>query len=203
MLRFGCIILAAGASQRMGRPKQLLRLEGKSLVVRAAEAALASRAWPVIVVLGAGAERIRPELARLPVLAVENPSWPEGLASSIRAGLASLQQFSRQVEGAVIALCDQPAFSSAAIGRLVAAQEQGGRSIVAARYGGRAGVPALFLRRHFPALGALTGDEGARHLLTRWPDEVATVDLPELAVDLDTPADYAAAANSGPGSASP
>ncbi len=190
--RFGAVILAAGASTRMGAPKQLLELDGRPLVVRAAEAALASPAWPVVVVLGAHAESIRPALARLPVLIADNPAWAEGMAASIRAGIATLRQFSRGLDAAVIALCDQPAFSAASIATLVAAQRATGRSIVAARYGGRHGAPALFLREHFPALGALTGEEGARALLNDDPARVAAVDLPELALDLDTPADVAA-----------
>ena len=82
----GRVILAAGASTRMGSPKQLLALDGKPLLVRAVEAALASSAWPVVVVLGAQAEKIRPILARLPVLVAENPAWAEGMAASIRTG---------------------------------------------------------------------------------------------------------------------
>ncbi|ACB73999.1 nucleotidyltransferase family protein [Opitutus terrae] len=190
--RFGVIVLAAGASTRMGQPKQLLPLAGQPLVVRAVEAALASSAWPVIVVLGASADLIRPLLAKHPVLVVENPAWAEGMASSLRTGIATLQQFSRSVDGAIIALCDQPGFSADVIRRLISRQQETGRSIVAAHYEGRNGVPALFLRQHFAALAALTGEEGARTLVNRSTSEVATVDLPALAVDLDTPADYAA-----------
>lgn len=191
-LRFGAVILAAGASTRMGTPKQLLELEGKPLVVRAVEAALASPAWPVVVVLGAHEEKIRPALARLPVLIAENPAWTEGMAASIRTGVTTLRQFSRALDAALIALCDQPAFSTAVIAQLVAAQGTTGRSIVAAYYSGRNGAPALFMREHFPALVALTGEEGARALLNSEPAQVAAVDLPSLAFDLDTPEDFAA-----------
>lgn len=189
--RFGVAILAAGASTRMGTPKQLIELDGKPLLLRAVEAALASAAWPVVVVLGAHTEKIRPILARLPVLVTENPAWAEGMAASIRAGVTTLQQFSRGLDAAVIALCDQPAFSADTIARLVAAQHASGRSIVAAHYAGRHGAPALFLREHFPTLVSLTGEEGARALLNSDLDRVAPVDLPELALDLDTPADLA------------
>jgi molybdenum cofactor cytidylyltransferase len=190
--QFGGIILAAGASSRMGRVKQLLEIGGQPLVVRAAESALAAGLWPVIVVLGAQAEKIRPALARLPVLPVENAAWSEGMAASIRAGIGALQQFSRAMDGAVIALCDQPAFSAEVVARLFAAQAATGKGIAAARYLGRHGAPALFLRAHFPALAALTGEEGARALLNGPAEQVAAVDLPELGCDLDTPADYAA-----------
>jgi molybdenum cofactor cytidylyltransferase len=192
------VILAAGASTRMGTPKQLLEFEGKPLLVRAVEAALASPAWPVVVVLGANAEKIRPVLARLPVLTTENPAWAEGMASSIRAGVTTLQQFSRRLDAALIALCDQPAFSAETIAQLVAAQRTSGRSIVAARYASRHGAPAVFLREHFDTLAHLTGEEGARAPLNGDPERVAAVDLPALAVDLDTPADVAALQKKSP-----
>lgn len=192
---FGAVILAAGASTRMGEPKQLLPLDGQPLLVRTVTAALASPAWPVVVVLGAHAEKIRPVLAPYPVLIAENPAWTEGMASSLRAGIDTLRQFSRSLDAALIALCDQPAFSAEVVTRLVAAQRASGRTIAAARYAGRLGAPALFLRAHFPALAALTGEQGARTLLSSLVDHVEPVDLPELAVDLDTPADYAARKN--------
>jgi CTP:molybdopterin cytidylyltransferase MocA len=185
------MILAAGASSRLGAPKQVLLAGGKPLVVRAAEAALGSAAWPVVVVVGAHADRVRPALARLPVLVVENPAWTEGMASSIRAGLAALGQFSRSLEAALVALSDQPAFSPASIGQLVAAQAETGLSISAARYGGRHGAPALFLREHFAALAAITGEDGARLLLNAEPGRVAGVAMPELEFDVDTPEDAA------------
>jgi len=188
-LGFGCIVLAAGGSVRLGTPKQLVTVGGKPLVARAAEAALASEAWPVVVVLGASSCLVRPALARLPVLMVENPAWVEGMASSIRTGIAALMQFSRSLEAAVVALADQPSFSAEIIGRLVSAQRDSGLEIAAARYGGRNAAPALFMRRHFPALAALTGDHGARSLLNSGTEGVAGVDLPELALDIDTPED--------------
>ncbi len=201
--RFGAIILAAGASTRMGEPKQLLPLNGRPLLLHAVDAALASPAWPVVVVLGAHAERIRPLLARLPVLVAENPAWPEGMASSIRTGIAILQQFSRSLDAALIALCDQPAFNTSTIDRLVSAQRATSRNIVASRYLNRNAAPALFLREHFPTLAALTGEEGARTLLNADPDRVATIDAPELAHDLDTPADYHAASSLSRGGTRP
>ena len=197
-LRFGCMILAAGPSSRLGSPKQLLLSGGTPLVANAAEAALAAGAWPVVVVLGANADRIRPALARLPVLPVDNPAWTEGMASSIRAGVAALGQFSQSLEAALVALADQPAFSAKSIVKLVTAQQATGLGIAAARYEGRLGAPALFLHEHFAALASVTGEDGARSLLNADPGRVAAVDLPELSFDVATPEDAAKLAKGGP-----
>ncbi len=190
--RFGLVLLAAGASTRMGEPKQLIEVGGAPLIVRSVQTALESAAWPVVVVLGAYTEKIRPRLARLPVLIAENPAWAEGMASSLRTGVDTLRTFSRALDGALLAVADQPAFSADVIARLVAARRETGRGIVAARYAGRLGVPALFGREHFAALTALTGEEGARHFLAAHASTTEAVDMPELAVDLDTPEDLAA-----------
>lgn len=174
----------------MGRPKQLLPFGEKSLLRHVTDVALASPAWPVVVVLGSQVELLRPEIARLPVLVAENPDWAEGLASSIRTGMGVLDSFSLSLEAALLVLGDQPQLSPEAIARLVELHRRSGNSIVAARYEGHPGPPALFARRHFHELLELHGSEGARPLFTRHADQLATVDLPELAVDLDTPTDY-------------
>lgn len=177
----------------MGQPKQLLPVRGQTLLDHTITHALAAPVWPVIVVLGAHADTIRPTLARHPVLVAENPAWAEGMASSLRAGLAVLNAFSLRVDAAIVALCDQPAFSTVIIQRLLDTQQRAGTSLVAARYNDHLGAPALFTRAHFAALNALTGDEGARKLIARIPPaDVTAVDLPELSLDLDTPGDVAA-----------
>lgn len=191
-LKFGIVVLAAGASTRMGTPKQLLPWKGRSLIRHATDVALASPAWPVVVVLGAQADLVRAEIVRAPVIMVENPNWADGLSSSIRLGISVLESFSLSLEAALFVLCDQPALSPATIARLVAEHQRSRRSIVASQYGDHPGPPALFTRRHFPELLELSGSEGARPLFRRHASDLATVELPELAVDLDTPADYQA-----------
>jgi len=184
------IVLAAGASVRMGRPKQLLEFAGRPLVVRTVEACLAADLRPVIVVLGAQRDQIQPALAHLPVIIAVNADWAEGMASSLRAGLSELGKFSPTIPAALIALCDQPAFSAELALRLQAAAATSLRGIVAARYAGRCGAPALFRRRYFADLAALQGDQGARVLLQQQAADVEPVDLPALAADLDTPGDW-------------
>jgi molybdenum cofactor cytidylyltransferase len=186
----GLVLLAAGASTRMGRPKQLLAFRGRTLLRGAAEGALASLCHPVVVVLGANAETIHPELHGLPLETVVNDAWAEGMGSSVRAGIAALEAVA-DVDSAVVMLCDQPFVTAGVIDRLVAAHARTGRPIAASEYEEALGVPALFHRSLFPALRALPGSAGARQLIARHPrSEVARVPLAHGAVDVDTPSDY-------------
>jgi molybdenum cofactor cytidylyltransferase len=186
--RLGAVILAAGGSSRLGAAKQLLMVGGVPLVVRAVDAALASAARPVVVVLGARAERVRAPVSGRPVIAVVNPDWRTGMASSVRAGVAALLGAEPAIDAVLLAPCDQPALSADIIDALWGLHRASGRP-AAARYSGRVGAPAVFGRADFPRLLSLAGEEGARGLLNSGPGEVSALDLPELALDLDTPAD--------------
>lgn len=174
----------------MGAVKQLLEVGGRPLVVRAVDAAVASGARPVVVVLGANAGQVRAAVADRAVLEVVNAEWAKGLATSIRAGLAALVAAEPSVEAVLLAPCDQPALAPEIILQLSALHRTTGL-VSAARYHGRNGAPAVFGREHFGALLELAGDKGARGLLNCDPGKVASIDLPELGFDLDTPADYA------------
>jgi molybdenum cofactor cytidylyltransferase len=172
----------------MGRAKQLLDLGGRSLVRHAVEVAYAASCSPVVVVLGAQADLVRAELTGLSARIVQNSGWQEGLASSVRCGVRALPE---TVDAAILMLCDQPAISPALLEALLETQRKTGRPIVACRYGGVVGVPVLFLRERFPELLALEGDVGARALLAQAGDDVATVEFPDGAFDVDTPEDWA------------
>lgn len=182
------ILLAAGGSTRLGSPKQLLVYEGKTLLRRAAEVALATGCRPVIVVLGAGLVRHREELAGLDVLTVENASWESGMGGSLRAGMAALEPWPA-LAGVLLTLCDQPFVDAAALRNILAAAGSG--YIVAATYAGTVGVPAWFSQNHFEDLRTLPPDAGAKALLRRHASSVVTVDLPQAAVDIDTREQYA------------
>jgi molybdenum cofactor cytidylyltransferase len=188
--KIGAILLAAGESRRLGQPKQLLHYDGRPLITRAAETLLSAGISPVVVVLGAHAEKIRPALAGLPVILAENSAWPEGMGSSIRTGITALETAAPALDAALVALCDQPHFSRAAIDALRAALN-GSLTIAATRHAESAGVPAIFRREHFPELRALNGAEGARNIIAAHLANVARIDLPELAIDIDTAADWA------------
>ncbi len=192
MSSIAVIVLAAGGSRRMGVPKQLLRVGGRSLLRHAVDAALGSSCRPVVVVLGANAEAIRPELEGLPVQIVQNARWAEGLSASIRAGIEALPSAPDSPDAVVLTLCDQPFVEADSIEALVAGYRSTRRPIVASQYGGTLGVPALFSRALLPELLALEGDTGARQVIQAHTVSVWPVPCPQGAVDLDTPEDHAA-----------
>jgi molybdenum cofactor cytidylyltransferase len=186
------IILAAGGSTRLGRPKQLLDYRGRTLLRHSVEQALASTCRPVIVVLGADTDRHRQELAGLDVHAAINANWAEGMGSSIRAGIRALEAHAPEATGAVIMLCDQPLVTAAFVDALVERHVETGGLTVAAEYGDCPGVPALFPRVRFTELAQLEDEGGARGLLRDPSARMTTVPCPEAAVDVDTMADYEA-----------
>ncbi|HEY4104081.1 MAG TPA: nucleotidyltransferase family protein [Polyangiaceae bacterium] len=177
----GCAILAAGASRRLGRPKQLVIHRGAPLVVLAAECAIRSRATACAVIVGAEQRAVRDALAGAPLEIIENPEWHEGVASSIRA--AATWAKSRRLHALIIALCDQPKLTSAHLERLIAEYERL-RLPVASFYARKNAVPALIPDTYLDQLCALSGDRGASALLNggarvtsvAWPDGEFDVD---------------------------
>lgn len=186
----GVIVLAAGASTRMGKPKQLLPYNGSSLLRHAVETALASECRPVVVVLGSAAERLQQEVSDLPVQVVENLHWAEGMSSSIRTGVVALNATSNTVSATILLLCDQPFVSIQVINQLIETYQFTGKPIVASRYAGILGVPALFSCAFFAELVSLRGSEGAKQVITNHPHEVYGIPFPNGAIDIDTPKDY-------------
>jgi molybdenum cofactor cytidylyltransferase len=186
------IVLAAGASTRMGRQKLTLPMpDGRPLVRLAVEQVLAAGLDETVVVLGADAEAVSATLAGVPVRTVVNPQYAEGQSTSLRAGLDALRP---GTEAVVIALGDQPLPDPGVIRRLAAAFRETGRPVVIPVYRDGRGNPVLFAAALFDELRRVTGDQGGRSVITNDPDRVAEVpiDAP-MPVDLDTPADYDAA----------
>jgi molybdenum cofactor cytidylyltransferase len=184
------ILLAAGQSRRLGRPKQLLEWNGASLLSRSLRAAQNLQGMPVVVVLGAHADQIRPQLMAESVTIVDNPEWQEGMAASIRVGLGETLNRFAEVDGVIIMVCDQPGLDHHVLQRLVALQRSSGRPVAAAAYAGRLGTPAIFHRSVFPALQQLKGDKGARQLLNEMGEMVAVLPFDAGVMDIDTEEDY-------------
>jgi molybdenum cofactor cytidylyltransferase len=185
--RIGAVILGAGPSKRMGRPKLLLTYKGVPLLRRAVDAAVAAGCVETIVVLGADADQYRALLAETPAKAVTNEYFAEGMAGSIQVGIEALGD---DIDAAIIMLGDQPFIDADIIRRLIGTYRSSGKKIVVSRYGNVRGVPALFDRALFLELLVVSGDQGARTVIETYPGHVATVEIPpSRAEDVDTPED--------------
>lgn len=192
------LILAAGASSRMGESKQLLDWGGRPLLGYILEQA---RSWPVdqvVVVLGSEAETILERVDLGQAVVVLNPEWEEGQASSLRAGLAALER-EGSMEAAFIVLGDQPEVDPAVLPALVEAYRSSGRWAVVPKYRYTRGNPVLVARALWPRLMSLKGDEGARRLFEAHPEWVEEVRFDQLPPrDVDTPLDVADLRPRGP-----
>ena len=189
MSKIATLILAAGASRRLGRPKQLLKLEGLTLLRRTAGLAVSLGAGPVGVVLGARAEAVQPELEGLDVEIVLNPDWAQGMSTSLRAGIEWLEKLGTEVEAVVILLVDQPRVDASLLERLIAVFRRERPPLVASRYQGINGAPAVFDASLFGELKAIEGDRGARRVIARHESELLAIDFPGGAADIDTEED--------------
>ena len=178
-MKTAAIVLAAGASRRLGEPKQLIRLSGETLVERAVRVCREAGCDPVVVVLGASAKQIRKQCSFEDAKILVNEEWPEGMGSSLRAGVTALAE---DVDGCAVVTCDMPAISMEHLRELMKTGEK-----TASTYAGRRGVPAFFPRSSFAQLIELRGDTGARELLRDAP----TVELKGGEIDVDTVDDLA------------
>ena len=183
------VVLAAGASTRLGQPKQLLRLVasgGETLLDHAIAAVQAGGTMPIFVVLGARAEEIQREAQLRNCMVVRNEEWAEGMASSVRAGVSAVLGHVVDASGVLLLVCDQPGLTAEHVRALLAAHSEQPEGIAASRYAGRLGVPAVLPRALFPALLALKGDRGARSLFESSGVAIREVAFPEGAWDIDS-----------------
>jgi len=205
--RVAALVLAAGASTRMGGDNKLLcEIDGTTMIERAVRAAVDSRCSQVVVVTGWEADRVEAALgavrASKPVTVARNPQHAAGLASSLRCALATVPA---TIDAALVLLADMPRIGAAHIDRLIEAFDARAPAIVAAARNERRGHPVLWPRRYFPAIAALAGDKGARELLARHASEVRAVQFDTDAIfeDVDTPDELARARTLTPGAPLP
>jgi molybdenum cofactor cytidylyltransferase len=175
----------------MGAQKQLLRYKGTTLLGHCIGQAIEARLAPVVVVVGAGASGIREVIAAQPVAVVENPAWRSGMGTSLGAGMRALLNADADVTAIAVLLADQPCVLAAHLTAMRELLESDDVPGVAAQYNGGLGVPAFFKRRLFAALANLPPEAGARRLLRESGLPVAAYPLPEAAIDIDTPEDFA------------
>jgi molybdenum cofactor cytidylyltransferase len=183
------LVLAAGASTRLGQPKQLVQIGGRPALHIAMSNAVAVAGNAVTVVIGANANDLTYLLSHSPASSLVNRQWEEGIASSIRCGLTVVPA---AADAVMIVLGDQVCVTADDLKRLLAAWNRQENDIAAATYERHVGVPAIFPRWCFAELAQLRGDEGARKILQRNPDRIVRVPMTNAGFDLDTPEDLAA-----------
>ncbi len=188
MGRIAGIVLAAGASTRMGRNKLLFELGGDALVCRAVRAVSGADLDPAIVVLGHEAERARQALGDLACVPVLNPEYARGINTSLRAGIRAVPP---DAQGAVVVLADMPFITPSMLAALVARYRATAAPLVVSRYGEVTAPPILYARAVFAELMTAEGERCGKHVVKRHRDEAACVDWPvEALADLDRPEDY-------------
>jgi molybdenum cofactor cytidylyltransferase len=187
-MKTGIILLAAGSSFRLGRPKQLIEIQGETLIQKAIDEAKMSQADFLVVVLGANADLIQTGFDYSSTPFIVNPDWQNGMSSSMQVGLRFLME-KEEIDQVLLMLCDQPFVDASLLNKLINSKKTSGKGIVAAAYSNTLGVPALFDRRYFEELLQLNGSEGAKKVIFNHQAEVHALDFPLGAVDLDTEED--------------
>lgn len=187
-MKTGLILLAAGSSSRLGRPKQLIEFQGKKLIQKAIEEAQKSKVDSFVVVLGWNPNLIKTGFDSDKIPYVINENWEEGMASSMQAGLRFLIE-KEHPDQVILMLVDQPFVDSKLLDRLILEKENSGKGIVACSYLKTLGVPAIFDQSYFEEMLKLKGSEGAKKVIMKNSADVYAIDFPLGAVDLDTPED--------------
>ncbi len=186
----GIIILAAGASRRLGRPKQLLELNDENLLNRMIRLSRASDFDLVSVVLGAHIELILPQIDTTGIHVFLNPDWENGMGSSLACGLKHTLRQAPGLEAILVLVVDQPFLTLDLINQFLTVYRQTGTPLVAAHYNDIYGVPALFDKKFFPKLLDQKGPAGARKLIQAHRKTLASIPFPGGAMDIDTPGDW-------------
>ncbi|MBP2831064.1 nucleotidyltransferase family protein [Aquimarina sp. U1-2] len=184
------LVLAAGASSRMGQPKQLLQWKGTTLIRQAMIQALSCEATKTYVVTGAYHNEVWQNIENFPIEQVHNPNWKDGLASSIRIGIEAIEKCSHYNEGVVIKLVDQPAVDFVYLNRIIKKAKKLSHQIIATAYNNTLGIPALFKRSMFEGLKSLEGDVGASSIIKANQSVTHIVKPKEHFWDMDTPEEY-------------
>ncbi|WP_163323601.1 nucleotidyltransferase family protein [Draconibacterium mangrovi] len=184
------VLLAAGASLRMGQSKPLLRWGGQSLIEHQLNTLL-STGNPVVVVLGNQAENIIPILHDLPVKFTINENWEQGMGTSIAAGVKFVDQLFPDCKAVLITLIDQPLITTDHLNTLLADFEPGDQQIIVSQAElGWQGVPVIFDRFYFKELSELSGKQGAKTIFRNYIHQVKAIACGDILEDMDTPAQY-------------
>lgn len=184
------VILAAGSSSRMGKPKQFLKIDNETLIQKAANTAMDAGAGETIIVAGLDHDLIKTELHRSTIQVIVNPHSELGMGNSLKFGVDFVMKSYSNYEATVVMVCDQPLVTSSHLEKIITEHKNTKSPIVASFYSERNGVPVLFHRSMYERLLTIKDQQGAKYIIEQNPTLVKSVDFPEGAIDLDTPEDY-------------
>lgn len=185
-----CLLLAAGSSSRIGKPKMLLSFNGKTLLQHAIDEVNKLKHCKLLVVTGCYHSLLKEILVQQQIDFIENQHWEEGMGSSIQKGITHIMQQYSNADSVIILVCDQPHISSSLLQELIQVKQQTNKGIIAAAYNDTTGTPVLFDKKYFEQLALLNVQYGAKKLLQQFKDDVAKLPFALGAVDIDTKEDY-------------
>jgi len=189
--KLAVLVLAAGSSSRMGRPKQLLNWKGNPLLQHSIEQAKKSNGDEVLVVMGSDFELIKSQTDSEGITVLKHVNWKNGLGSSIAFGIEYIQNSLPHIDSVLIMLADQPLVDADYLNRMIETYRSNATKIVASLYpNNKLGVPAIFNKMYFNQLTQLNLDRGAKEILYKYSDKLLSLDATALVIDLDTIEDY-------------
>ncbi|MDQ1166242.1 molybdenum cofactor cytidylyltransferase [Flavobacterium sp. SORGH_AS 622] len=188
--KIGIVILAAGSSSRLGRPKQLLQYKETTLLNNTILEASKVQNSFVVVVTGANSESVLKELNSAEITTCFNLDWETGMSSSIVKGLNEILLLNPDCEQCIFAVCDQPFVTTSIFENLINEYVKTGKAIVASAYSKTLGTPVLFHKKYFPELLELKGQEGAKKLIKKYAEDTASIIFEKGNIDIDTEEDY-------------
>lgn len=188
--KIGIVILAAGSSSRLGRPKQLLQYKETTLLNNTILEASKVQNSFVAVVTGANSESVLKELNSAEITTCFNLDWETGMSSSIVKGLNEILLLNPDCEQCIFAVCDQPFVTASIFENLINEHDKTGKAIVASAYSKTLGTPVLFHKKYFPELLELKGQEGAKKIIKKYAEDTASIIFEKGNIDIDTEEDY-------------
>lgn len=188
--KIGIVILAAGSSSRLGRPKQLLQYKETTLLNNTILEASKVQNSFVVVVTGANSESVLKELNSAEITTCFNLDWETGMSSSIVKGLKEILLLNPDCEQCIFAVCDQPFVTTSIFENLINEHDKTGKAIVASAYSKTLGTPVLFHKKYFPELLELKGQEGAKKIIKKYAEDTASIIFEKGNIDIDTEEDY-------------
>ena len=171
-------------------PKMLLDFNGKTLLQHIIDEVQQLKDISLLVVTGCYHHLLKEILQPQQIPFVQNEQWEEGMGTSIQKGMNYLQEHYSNADSVIILVCDQPYITSGLLQEMIHTKQTSGKGIVACSYNDTMGTPVLFDKKYFTALAMLEGASGAKKMIQQYNEDVASIQFPKGAIDIDTPDDY-------------